>query len=354
MLHDRKGMALVLTLLAVSFMVAVTVQLGSSVNWQMQAAATQSDIVQLDAMLLSGLHLAQAALLADQRENQYDSAFDRWGTFDVEVLAALFPGGKLDVQVTDLSGLLQINALVLTTEEKKQQEQQNKKNKNGTGQQQDEEKQQRELWQRFLKNTAGLEKEEDILSLLDSLVDWIDEDDEERENGAEKTYYSSQSPPYAPANRPVLLPEELFLIKGWDKLLRRESEDDDTEEAAKKAAAIIQYLSAAGEEGTINLNTAPVQVLQALHEQMTEELATKLVEFRQAEENKDKLEELDWYKQIPGFPGDIVFDNELVTVSSSWFKVTVDAEFKGLQRTGIGVIHRMDNQEQELLWWKAE
>jgi general secretion pathway protein K len=352
MLRDRKGMALILTLLAVSFMVAVTVQFSSSVNWQMQAAATQSDIVQLDAMLLSGLHLARAALLADQRENEYDSAFDRWGTFDAEVLAALFPGGKLDIQVMDQSGLLQINALVLTAEEKKQ-EQQNKKSKDGEGQQ-DKEKWQRELWQRFLKNTAGLEKDEDILLLIDSLADWIDEDDEERDNGAEKTYYSSQSPPYASADRPVILTEELFLIKGWDKLLRGESEDDSGAEAAKKAAAVIQYLTAVGREGNINLNTAPAPVLQALHEQMTEELATKLIEFRQDEANKDKLEQPDWYKQIPGFPGDIVFDQEVVTVSSSWFKVTVNAEFKGLRRTGTGMIHRMDNQEQELVWWKAE
>jgi general secretion pathway protein K len=350
MLRDRKGMALILTLLAVSFMVAVTVQLGSSVNWQMQAAANQSDLVQLDAMLLSGLHLAQAALLADQRDNQHDSAFDRWGSFDAEALSALFPGGKLDIQVTDLSGLLQVNALVLTAEEKKQQEQQNKKSKDGK--KRDKEKQRRELWQRFLKNTAGLEKDEDVLSLIDSLADWIDADDEERENGAEETYYQGQSPPYVAANRPLMLTEELFLIKGWDKLLR--GKNDDGTEVAKRPEAVMQYLTTAGRDGKINLNVAQAPVLQALHEQMTEELAAKLVEFRQDEANKDKLKQADWYKQVPGFPGDIVFDQELVTVRSGWFKVTVNAEFKEVRRVGTGVIHRMDNQEQELLWWKAE
>ena len=47
MLRDRSGMALVLTLLAVSFLVAGTVQLGSSVNWQMHSAANQEKIVRL-------------------------------------------------------------------------------------------------------------------------------------------------------------------------------------------------------------------------------------------------------------------------------------------------------------------
>ncbi|WP_417911658.1 type II secretion system minor pseudopilin GspK [Candidatus Electronema sp. TJ] len=345
MLRDRKGMALVLTLMAVSFMVAVTVQLGSSVSWQMQAAANQGALAQLDAMLLSGLRLAQAALLTDQRDNKHDSAFDRWGIFKAENLSALFPDGKLKIQVTDLSGLLQINALALTAEDKK--EQQNKKNKDG--QKLDKEKKQRELWQRFLSKAAGINDEAEVNTLLDSLADWIDEDDEERDNGAERTHYNGQSPPYAPADRPIFLTEELFLIKGWEELLR-----GGEQEEAERKRVVFNALTAVGREGKININTAPAVVLLALHEDMTEELAAKLIEFRQEEENKDKLEQPDWPSQVPGHPGDIVFDQELVTVSSSWFKVTVQAEFRGLRRSGAGLIHRMDNQEQELLWWKAE
>uniref|UniRef100_UPI0040561724 type II secretion system minor pseudopilin GspK n=1 Tax=Candidatus Electronema sp. TaxID=2698783 RepID=UPI0040561724 len=350
MLRDRKGMALVLTLMAVSFMVAVTVQLGSSVSWQMQAAANQGSLAQLDAMLLSGLRLAQAALLADQRDdNKHDSAFDRWGSFKPETLSALFPDGRLEIQVTDLSGLLQVNALVLTEEEKKEQEQQNKKNKDGP--QLDKEEKQRELWQRFLTKSAGVSDETEVDSLVNSLADWLDENDEERENGAEQTHYAGQSPPYAPAGKPVFLTEELFLIKGWNELLR--GKNGDQEEEARRQQA-FNALTAAGREGKININTAPAAMLLALHEEMTEELAAKLIEFRQEEENKDKLEQVDWPSQVSGFPGDIVFDQELVTVGSSWFKVTVQAEHRGLRRVGAGLIHRMDNQEQELLWWKAE
>ena len=57
---------------------------------------------------------------------------------------------------------------------------------------------------------------------------------------------------------------------------------------------------------------------------------------------------------MPGFPGDITLAQELITARGNWFKVTVEAEFKGLRRIGAGLIHRLDNQEQELLWWKAE
>jgi general secretion pathway protein K len=345
-LRNRSGMALILTLLAVSFMVAVTVQLSSSVNWQMQAAANQNNLVQLDAMLLSGLHLAQAALLADQQENQQDSAFDSWANLDPETLNSLFPGGRLTVQLTDLSGLLQVNALVLTEAEKKSQDQANKKLKAGQ-QKQDKETQQRELWLRFFRN-AGLEDETEMTALLNCLADWIDTDDQERENGAETGYYNSLSPGYKAADRPVMLTDELLQIKGWKKVLG--VAEEETEEPVLN---IMQYLTVAGDEGKININTAPALILQSLHEQMTSELASSLIEFRQDEANKDKLEQINWYKNVAGFPGDITFDQNLIRINSSWFKIKVSATYNGMERVGEGTIHRLSTQEQELLWWKV-
>ncbi len=341
-------MALVLTLLAVSFLVAVTVQLGSSVNRQMHSAANQGKIVQLDAMLLSGLNLARAALLADQQENDHDSFFDDWGEFEQDTLAAVFSEGNLGINVTDLSGLLQVNALVLTAEEKKRRkkEQGPPKKDKGKGAKKDSEKSRRDLWKRFL--TSGnfvFEDEDAVAGLVDSLVDWLDKDDEEHENGAERGYYSSRNPPYSPANGPILFLEELLLVKGWNKKVLY---------GEKEHSGIIDYLTIAGQDGMININTAPVQVLKSLHADMTEELAADLVDFRSEEENSDLLAQPDWYRQAGDFPGDITFEKELITTSSSSFLVTITARIDGLQRTGNGIIHRSENTEQTLLYWKVE
>ena len=348
MLRDHSGMALVLTLLTVSFLVAVTVQLGSSVNWQMHSAANQGKIVRLDAMLMSGLNLARAALLADQQENDHDSSFDDWGEFEQETLAALFSGGSLEIKVTDLSGLLQVNALVLTDEEKKRRQKEQGPTKKGKkkGPKKDPEKSQRDLWKRFL--TSGnfaFEDEDAAAGLVDSLVDWLDTDDEEHENGAERGYYSSRNPPYIPANGPMLFPEELLLVKGWNKKILY---------GEKEHSGIIDYLTIAGQDGMININTAPALVLQALHEDMTEELAADLVDFRSEEENSELLTQPDWYHQVGEFPGDITFEKELITTSSSSFLVTITARIDGLQRIGNGVVHRNENTEQTLLYWKVE
>lgn len=348
MLRNRSGMALVLTLLAVSFLVAVTVQLGSSVNRQMHSAANQGKIVQLDAMLLSGLNLARAALLADQQENDHDSSFDNWGEFEQDTLAAVFSEGTLGINVTDLSGLLQVNALVLTDEEKKrrQKEQGPGKKDKKKGPRKDPEKSRRDLWKRFL--TSGnfvFEDEDAAAGLVDSLVDWLDKDDEEHENGAEREYYSSRNPPYIPANGPILFLEELLLIKGWNKKVLY---------GEKEHSGIIDYLTIAGQNGMININTAPAPVLQALHANMTEALAADLVDFRSEEENKDLLAKPEWYRQAGDFPGDITFEKDLITTSSSFFLVTITARIDGLQRTGKGVVQRQDNNEQVLLYWKVE
>ena len=48
----------------------------------------------------------------------------------------------------------------------------------------------------------------------DAIMDWIDEDDETREFGAEFDYYQSLGSPYEPNNGPFNTVEELLLVRG--------------------------------------------------------------------------------------------------------------------------------------------
>jgi hypothetical protein len=50
--------------------------------------------------------------------------------------------------------------------------------------------------------------------VADSILDWLDEDEEEREYGAESGYYGSLDPPYGCKNGPLDTVEELLLIRG--------------------------------------------------------------------------------------------------------------------------------------------
>lgn len=50
--------------------------------------------------------------------------------------------------------------------------------------------------------------------VADAILDWIDLDDEAREQGAESGYYAGLSPPYLPKNGPLASVEELLLVRG--------------------------------------------------------------------------------------------------------------------------------------------
>src|SRR5258705_10865046 len=51
-------------------------------------------------------------------------------------------------------------------------------------------------------------------TIADAILDWIDPDDDQRDSGAERDYYTALDPPYAPRNGPLGSIEELLLVKG--------------------------------------------------------------------------------------------------------------------------------------------
>lgn len=55
--------------------------------------------------------------------------------------------------------------------------------------------------------------------LADAILDWLDEDDEPREFGAEVEYYSTLPTPYEPTNGPILSVEELLRVRGMTPTL---------------------------------------------------------------------------------------------------------------------------------------
>jgi len=84
-------------------------------------------------------------------------------------------------------------------------------------------------------------------TFIDSLLDWIDQDDLTRLNGAEREWYSFQGLKYEPRNYPIQYKEELKLIKEMNS------------ELYSKIEPYISILPATG----FNPNTAPDPVLIA-------------------------------------------------------------------------------------------
>jgi general secretion pathway protein K len=320
---NQSGLALVLTLLAISFLVAVTVQLMVTIDRQVSVSTAQREQVRLDSMVLAGLHLARAALLADQQENTFDSLQDSWAAFDQEKIQAIAGGVDLRVTVIDLSGRLQVNALGKETSKKY-----------------------REIWLRFLlSGRFAIAGEDEAEALLDALGDWIDTDDKERPQGAEEPYYRSLNPPYSCKNDRITYPDELLLVKGMTPKIVYGDNDHE---------GIINYITVLGDDGKINLNTAQLPVLQALSSEMTFGLAQDLLDFREERQHKEVLATTGWYRQVSGFPSAINLGNDVLKVTGNYFNIRVTAVFHQYSRTGTGILLRAENQEQTMLSWKIE
>jgi hypothetical protein len=55
--------------------------------------------------------------------------------------------------------------------------------------------------------------------IADAILDWVDEDDRERQYGTESFYYQSLDPPYSPRNGPLVSVDELLNVRGVTRRL---------------------------------------------------------------------------------------------------------------------------------------
>lgn len=126
---------------------------------------------------------------------------------------------------------------------------------------------------------------------VDSLLDWMDEDETPRPEGAESSYYLSLPQPYRAKNRPLEVLEELLAVRGFHTRDYLGPEDggawrfafaDEQRHGEKPVPGWADLLTVLG-DGRINLNTAPRQVLEALP--ISEQAVDQIVGFRAFDRN---------------------------------------------------------------------
>lgn len=114
-------------------------------------------------------------------------------------------------------------------------------------------------WRLFFEEMGFEENEQRILT--DSLLDWMDSDDEARPYGAETEFYSQRDPPYRAANRPLRDFKELRLIQGFDVLFFEENGTPNENFNTFRNAVSLFSVS------PVNLNSANRLVLETLAEE---------------------------------------------------------------------------------------
>lgn len=335
--RNQGGMALLITVMILSLLVGITVQYHKT-TWSKFVVSHNHKVgTQLKMLARSGVEIAFALLEQDGKANSIDSWHDSWATLGDHILDDLFPAGSLRLEITDLTGRLQINSLVRKKNDGKQM---------GDSDAVTTETEARSVLLRLLlSGSMPIEGESQARQIVDAIVDWIDEDDRESDYGAEKSYYRSLDVPYECRNGPIQYIEELLLVRGVTPGLLFGS---------AKNKGLADYLTVFGNDGKININTAPPLIIKSLDQQIDDELVARLDEFRKAEDNAENLGDPSWYRNVGGWPEDVVMPAKMLTTKSSFFLITAAGRFDTLVKRQITVAQRSSNGQVTMLWKKVE
>jgi type II secretory pathway component PulK len=196
---DRKGTVLLVVLVVVVMLALAAYQYSGYMTSEYQASVTAVRAAQARALADSGVHYAAALLSNPSSLN--GSPYNNPGLFLNQGSDSSGPGrftliavgdpndpssnGQLvRYGVIDEAGKINLNALLQI-------------DKTGN------------VAKQILMALPNMTDE-----ISDSILDWLDADDDPRQNGAESTYYSGLNPPYQAKNGPIDSLEELLLVKG--------------------------------------------------------------------------------------------------------------------------------------------
>lgn len=306
-LKSEAGFALILTLVVTALMVAVVVEMIHQVYVDTSLSRGFRDGQQASILAESGATGGAKLLQLGLANQTYTSLSDRWATpfkVDDEV-------GSLEITISEESGKINVNGLV--------------KN-NGD-------------YEPFTQ--AALERLCKLLGLQGNIwgppADWIDSDDLPRSGGVESSYYRTRKPPYNARNGKLMTLTELSLVMGF-------------KERPELLGGLRPFLTTFSDQAasplpTVNINTAPKEVLAALDERF-EQIAERIIEERRLQPFKTTGE----FARVPELNKIANEHPGMLTVQGHIFRIISVARVKDSGKTVEAVVRLSGGQPEFLSW----
>lgn len=199
--------------------------------------------------------------------------------------------------------------------------------------------------------------------ISDSILDWIDKDEDNHLSGAESDYYMGLDPPYTAKNGPMDDISELLLIKGvfenpeiyWGSAStnhpvsafqsRNSGRPFDDPQQPSYPVGLVDIFTTLS-SGKININTASTTTLQMIPGS-DENFAAETIKLRSGPDQTDGTEDdtplpdIRGLSYVPGVNGQLVTQmSKYAGVRSSTFEVQVDVQLGNITRQYFAIIRR--------------
>lgn len=218
---------LVLAFLFLTSVVVVSVLESSMRNLRSAATASARDDLRVYAFSAMEVSLATLAEIRELDENLHSPA-QGWGN-PIDYAPVAWPEGvKVTVEIKDETGKLPLDSP------------------------------DRDMLHQLLEQ-LGVDFSESE-ELIDAYLDWVDEDDLERLNGAEADYYERQTPKRTPPNAPITSYDAFRYIKGFDELFFDENGAPNSLFKRFKDSTSLKH------GHSVNINTASTTLVEMYEE----------------------------------------------------------------------------------------
>jgi general secretion pathway protein K len=308
-------------LLTVLLVVAVVSVLGSNILYKEHLTIKRSTYMLHQAQSLSVLYglesWVKTGLRLDAENNKLDALNERWAQ---PLVAIPFEGGEISAQLQDQFSKINVNNLLEKDAEKH--------------------KLWRALIERYAMNT-GIET-----TFVDSLIDWVDSDDEPLPFGAESGTYLLMDPAYRTANQAVVTLSELKNVQGLKAL------------PPKQWDLFQQGITTLPMVTAININTASKSVLLALADWMNQEVVDAWILQRIVEPASGIEDFKVFLTQQTGFTSEEIgrdLPDSMMTIQSQFFLLKGHIHYGDSNQGFSAIFYRGDDAKVSLLqrWLSA-
>lgn len=328
-LNKQKGIALIFVMVIFSLITVLAAKIVTNIRLETERTSHLLMRQQAKQYAYSAEQFIAELLRADQdndgRNNKkVDHYYESWHRQQEELKIDTGDIGKIEIDVFDLQAFINLNGVTSTGQSGNPTNPNPNPNpsvgggKGGQGEGKTSDK----LLQPLLQ-LQGIANGQEVIN---QIVDWIDSDQQTKgTSGAEDDDYLLRAQPYRTANDQMASVSELMLLAKMDYKIYR------------KLAPFVTVIPGAATATKININTAPVEVIQSLAGNISKQDAENIIKARGKEGFKD-------YASLKNIQAAQKIKEQDIVYKSDYFKAVIKTKFADAEYYLVSYFHRSPKQ----------